>query len=283
MHLLRMAGLLLALLASSAYAGTPACDEVPDERKAFAAELLASQRPYDCCDDTIANCLEQEPTCSLAFRLSENICRRVAGGQSRDRIVAALSRRAQSISARGRKVTINLTGLSVAGDPRAPVTLVEYACPRCPYCATMTPKIYDAVVKGPLEGKVKLYFKTFPLRGHRGAKESGLAFVAAQRLGHFWEFLLYFYQHYQLFSVLGQVEWAEAVGMDRGAFRRAMEDPASRRWLVEMKKEGIVNNVEATPTFFVNDRKYLAEFTPEELIDVLEEEFDRIKGIRYRQ
>jgi len=143
MHLLRMAGLLLALLASSAYAGTPACDEVPDERKAFAAELLASQRPYDCCDDTIANCLE----------------------------VTALSRRAQGVSAPGRKAKINLTGLSVAGDPRAPVTLVEYACPRCPYCATMTPKIYDAVVKGPLEGKVKLYFKTFPLRGHRGAKD----------------------------------------------------------------------------------------------------------------
>jgi protein-disulfide isomerase len=62
-----------------------------------------------------------------------------------------------------------------------------------------------------------------------------------------------------------------------------MDDPASRRWLVEMKKEGIVNSVEAAPTFFINDRKYQAELTPEELIDVLEEEFDRIKGIRYRQ
>jgi 2-hydroxychromene-2-carboxylate isomerase len=130
---------------------------------------------------------------------------------------------------------------------------------------------------------VKLYFKTFPLRSHKGAKESGLAFVAAQKLGHFWEFVLYFYQRAEFFSVLGQAEWAEAVGMDRRAFRRAMDDPASRRWLVEMKKEGIVNNVEATPTFFVDDRKYQAELIPEELIDVLEEEFDRIKGIRYRQ
>ncbi len=283
MHLLRMVGLLLALLAPSAYAGTPACDEVPDERKAFAAELLSSQHPYECCDDTIANCLEQEPTCSLALRLSENICRRVAGGQSRDRIVAALSRRAQSVSARGRKATISLIGLSVAGDAGAPITLVEYACPRCPYCAKMTPEIHDAVVKGRLEGKAKLFLKTFPLRSHKGAKESGLAFVAAQKLGHFWEFVLYFYQRSEFFSVLGQADWAEAVGMDRGAFRRAMDDPASRRWLVEMKKEGIVNSVEAAPTFFINDRKYQAELTPEELIDVLEEEFDRIKGIRYRQ
>jgi len=281
-HLLGMAGLLLALLAPSAYAQTPACDEVPDERKAFAAELLASQRPYDCCDDTLAHCLEQEPTCSLAFRLSENICRRVAGGQSRDRIVSALSRRALNASEGVRRAEISLAGLSVAGDESAPITVVEYACPRCPFCAAMTPRIHDAVVDGPLKGKVKLYFKTFPLRGHMGAKESGLAFVAAQRLGHFWEFVLYFYQRFELFSVLGQVEWAEAVGMDRNEFRRAMADPASRRALVEMKKEGIVNDVEATPTFFVNGRKYRAELFPEEVIDVLEEEFDRIEGVRYR-
>jgi protein-disulfide isomerase len=278
-----MVGLLLALLAASAYGGTPACDEVPEERRAFAAELLASHRPYDCCDDTIDNCLEQEPTCSLAFRLSENICRRVAGGQSRDRIVDALSRRAHSVLAGGRKAKISLMGLSVAGDARAPITLVEYACPRCPYCATMTPTIHEAVVNGRLQGKVKLFLKTFPLRDHKGSKESGLAFAAAQKLGYFWEFVLYFYQRYELFSVLGLAQWAEAVGMDQGAFRRAMSDPASRRWLVEMKKEGIVNHVEATPTFFVNGRKYLAELFPEELVDVLEEEFDRIKGIQYRQ
>jgi protein-disulfide isomerase len=277
-----MSGLLLALLAPSAYGGTPACDEVPEDRKAFAAELLASHRPYDCCEDTIANCLEQEPTCALAFRLSENICRRVAGGQSRDRIVAALARRAQSVLGGGRKARINLLGLSVAGDARAPITLVEYACPRCPFCATITPEIHDAVVNGRLEGKAKLFFKTFPLRGHRGSKESGLAFVAAEKLGHFWEFVLYFYRHYELFSVLGLADWADNVGMDRRAFSQAMSDPENRRWLVEMKKEGIVNDVEATPTFFVNERKYLAELTAEEVIDVLEEEHDRIMGVRYR-
>jgi protein-disulfide isomerase len=276
-------GLLLAVLAGSASAQTPACDEVPEERRAFAAELLAGLRPYDCCDDAIAACLEQKPTCSLAFRLSENICRRVAGGQSRDRIVTALARRAQGIRKVEKKASISLLGLSVAGDRRAPITVVEYACPRCPFCATITPEIYDAVVEGKLKGKAKLYFKTFPLRGHKGSKEAGLAFVAAQRLGHFWGFVLYFYQHYELFSVLGLTDWAQAVGMDPGAFRRAMADPENRRWLVEMKKEGIVNNVDATPTFFVDGRKYVAELYPEEVIDVLGEEFDRIKGIRYRE
>jgi protein-disulfide isomerase len=277
-----MAGLLLALAAPPAYAETPTCDGLSGSQEFLAAELLATQRLYGCCDDTIANCLEQNPTCSLAFRLSENVCRRVADGQPRTRIVDALRNRARNTLSPGSKAEIDLAGLSVAGEASAPITLVEYACPRCPYCATMTPRIHDAVVKGPLEGKVKLYLKTFPLRGHGGSKESGLAFLAAEELGHFWEFVSYYFQHFHEFSVREQLEWAEAVGMDREAFQKAMDDPGVRQSLVEIKKEGLKNYVESTPTYFINGRKYDAELSYEELIDVLEEEYEKIEGVRYR-
>jgi len=283
MHLLPMAGLLLALAAPPTHAETPTCDGLSGSQEFLAAELLATQRLYDCCNDTIANCLEQNPTCSLAFRLSENVCRRVADGQPRTRIVDALRGRAGNTLSRGSKAEIDLTGLSVAGEASAPITVVEYACPRCPYCARITPKIHEAVVKGPLEGKVKLYMKTFPLRGHWGSKESGLAFLAAEELGHFWEFVSYYFGNFDEFSVSKQLGWAEAVGMDREAFQKAMADPGVRQSLVEIKKEGIKNYVDSTPTFFINGRKYGAELTLEELIDVLEEEFEKIEGIRYRQ
>ena len=275
-------GLLLALLAFPAHARTPTCDELVGSRKSLAESLLSAQRPYDCCRDTIAACLERKPTCSLAFRLSENICRRVAEGQPRERIIVALRQRSRSMSSGGRSARIDLSGSAAAGDAYAPVTLVEYACPRCPYCATITPEIYDAVVTGPLKGKVKLHLRTFPLRGHSYAKETGLAFVAAEKLGHFWEFVLYFFRRFNHFSVVRQLQWAEAVGMDREAFQQTMADPATRESLVKITKEGIVNGVNATPTFFIDRRRYRGELTSEELIDVLEEEFDRIKGIQYR-
>jgi protein-disulfide isomerase len=283
MLLLPMAGLLLALAAPPTYAETPTCDSLSGEQEFIAAELLATQRLYECCDGTIANCLEQNPTCSLAFRMSENVCRRVAEGQPKTRIIEALRMRARNTLARGRKAEIDLAGLSVAGEASAPITLVEYACPRCPYCARMSPKVHDAVEDGPLAGKVKLYLKTFPLRGHRGSKESGLAFLAAEELGHFWEFVSYYFAHFEEFSISRQLEWAEAVGMDREAFRKAMADPGVRDSLVEIKKEGLKNYVESTPTFFINGRKYEAELSHEELIDVLEEEFERTEGIRYRK
>lgn len=275
-------GFLLLLLVGSAGAQTPTCDELTGSQKKSAKEILNSQRLYSCCSDTLTACLAKKPTCSLAFRLAENICRRIASGQRPEQVVEVLSRRAQSMLPNADKAKINLKSLPAAGDPNAPVVLVEYACPRCPYCARSTPVIYDAVVNGPLKGKVKLYFKTFPLNNHKHSKESGLAFIAAAKLGHFWDYVLYFFKRFDQFWVAIQPDWAKAVGMDRKAFGSAMADPTTRDSLIASKKEGIINKVDATPTFFINGRKYLGDLQKDEFIDVLQEEYERVKGIHYR-
>jgi protein-disulfide isomerase len=274
--------LLLPVFALSARAQTPACDKLDGEQKKTAQALLNSQHLYSCCDDSVAACLNKKPTCSLAVRLAENICRRVARGQTAEEAASFLSRRAQSMSSTANQATIDLVGSPAAGDSQAPVVLVEYADPRCPYCAKSTPIVYDAVVNGPLKGKVRLYFKTYPLTSHSFSKESGLAFIAAAKLGHFWEYALYFFQRFDQFWVAIQPDWAKAVGMDREAFNLAMADPKTLDALVASKKEGIVNRVEATPTFFINGRKYVGELDKEELFDTLEEEYERVKGNEYR-
>jgi protein-disulfide isomerase len=275
--------LALILLASSASAQTPACGKLSADKKKVAQGILASEHPYDCCDDTIAKCLKQKPTCSLVYRLAENICRRVAGGQDEQRIRRDLSRRARTAMQSGRKVSIKLNGLPVVGEASAPITLVEYACARCPYCSRITPDLYRAVTEGPLKGKVKLYFKLFPIRGHRYGKEGGLAFMAAAKLGRFWDYLLYFYERFDQYCPDLQAQWAGTVGMDEAEFERIVNDPSTREALIKSKKEGIVNKVDATPTFFINGKKYQGEVRTEEVIDFLEEEYERINGITHRK
>ena len=161
------------------------------------------------------------------------------------------------------------------------MTLVEYACARCPYCAIITPKLHESVMNGPLKGKAKFYFKTFPIRSHEYSKETGLAFVAAAEMGHFWDFLLHSYKNFDNFCIKKQAEWAVAAGLDKDTFTKLVADMEIRGRLVASKKEGIVNKVDATPTFFINGRKFVGELSAEELIDVIEEEYDRQKGIEY--
>jgi hypothetical protein len=263
-------------------AQTPGCDQLSGAQKALAIEILSTLHPYDCCDATIAECLQRDPLCALTWRLAENLCRRVARGEDRTTAMRGLERRARSMMARSNQVKIDLDGVSPVGSPDTPVTLVEYACARCPFCAKVTPQLYQAVSKGPLLGKAKLYFKVFPIRSHEYSKEAGLGFVTAATLGRFWEFALYSYERFDQFCVDRQGEWAAAVGMDRTAFEKLVDDPATRERLVASKREGIVNKVEATPTFFINGRKFSGDNDIEELIDVLEEEHERVTGVQYR-
>lgn len=259
---------------------TPTCGALSKELQSRAFALLDKLHPYDCCDDTIAACLEEKPTCLLAVRLAENICRRIQDGQEETRIQRALSRRARSMIME-RPVSIDLSSVPVVGDPKASVTLVEYACGRCPYCAKITPPLHQAVTEGVLKGIAKLYFKVFPIRGHEFSKEAGMGFVAANALNKFWPFALYAYEHFDQFCPLKQPGWAAHVGLDEVKFETLLANKKLLEQLVESKKEGLRNRVDATPTFFVNGRKFVGEIRLEELVDVVLEEQNRVQGNKF--
>ena len=95
--------------------------------------------------------------------------------------------------------------------------------------------------------------------------------MSAAKLNRFWPFLLALYDEYGKFSTKKLPNWAEAVGMVRGEFEALMKDPAQRELLVASKQEGLRNRVKATPTVFINGRKYVYEMSIEAIQDVLEE------------
>ena len=275
--------LVLSLIGRTdiATAAPAACDALAGTEHKLALEILQSQHAYDCCDGTLAQCLQKKPLCRLVRRLSDDICRRVAAGQSRADIEREIARRATSMMPTGTVSRIDTRNAPVAGSPDSKVTLVAYLCPRCPYCARLEPELYRSVTSGKLAGKVKLYVRMFPVRSHAGSTEAGLGSIAAAKLGKFWEFLQHLYKDFDHFDPAHLDDVAAAEGMDRKKFSEAAQDPAAREQLVESKKEGVKNGVEATPTLFINGRKYTGEMKLNALEDVLEEEHDRVTGKQY--
>ncbi len=263
---------------SSAGAQTAVCDALTGAQRHAAERLLATEYLYDCCDDTIAACLQEQPTCTLAVRLADNVCRRLAAGQDEDRIRRALSRRARSMVGGGAPAEIDLNGAPAVGDAGAPVTVVVYACARCPYCSELVPALYGEITSGRLRGAARLFFRTFPIRGHPGSTEAGLAFVAAAGGGRFWEFLLYAYRHFDAYAPEVQVDWARSAGLEPEAFAARMADPATREALVGSKKEGLLNGVEETPTLFLNGRRWVGDLEVGEVVDAIQEEAARLRG-----
>ncbi len=274
-------GVLLTLVAAPAVAQTPTCDALEGSKRALAAEILKSEHPYDCCDDTIAACLSREKVCRLAFRLAENVCRRVRFGQDKQKVSRALSRRAQSMLP-GKKAQIDLKTAPPAGAAEAPVEVVVYACARCPFCSKIIPELYATFTGGALKGKARLHLRVFPIRNHEGSKEGGLALIAASRMGKVWPFLLKVYERFDSFCPDALSTWAAEVGLDKAEYERLYADKGTVSQLVESKKEGLRNKVSATPTFFFGGRRFMGEATADEIVDLAEELYERKKGLVYR-
>ncbi|HJX62613.1 MAG TPA: thioredoxin domain-containing protein [Polyangia bacterium] len=254
-------------------AQTCACDALPADKKALANEILSALHPYDGCDETFARCLEAKPPKPVVLRLAADICRQVKAGKDRKQIEHALSKRAQTMLPTGPRAALTLDEAFRAGATNAPVTVVVYACTRCPFCKVLVPALYAAVTDGPLAGKFRLYMRPFPLKSHPGSTEGGLALLSAAKLGRFWPFALLVYKRFDSFSPAALPEWAVAAGIDRAAFERAFADPKTRDELIACKQEGLRNKVTATPGIFIDGRPYLYDMNMEALLDVLEEAY----------
>lgn len=264
-----VSSLLILLSARMAGAETPTCAALAGAKRDVAQAVLRSAHPHDCCDGTLLECLSRKPVCPLAVRLANDVCRRADAGQSKADIERELSRRAASVQAP--RSPIDVGSNPVAGDPQAKVEIVAYLCARCPYCARLAPELYKSVTEGRLKGKAKLIVRPFPLRTHQHSTVASMATLAAQRQGKYWEMLLHLYQNFQSFTPEKLPDWAASKGMDRARFSQELADPALRNQLAAAKKEGIRNGVEATPTLFINRRKYFAELSLAAIEDFVEE------------
>lgn len=274
---------LLLLIAASlpAWAQAPpsSCDALGAAERARADALMAELYLHDCCDQTLATCLAAEPRCRLADRMATNLCGRVAAGQDDDTIRLAWKQRAWSMIPVGEPAAHDLSNAPRAGDPAAPVQLVVYSAPRGWHCARMVPGVYEAVTEGPLAGKVQLALRPFPLRANEHGKEAGLAFLAAHQLGAFWPLALHSYANFDAFSLEAQQRWFVQLGLDPAEMERLMADPALLEQLQASKREGVELGVDSTPTFFIDGWLYRGEVELPELIDTLEEAWERKMGL----
>jgi len=267
-----MVALSLALFSGAAVGQTPTCDKLTDAQEKVAMGVLRSAHPHDCCDGTILECLSKKPVCALAVRLANDVCRRAALGQSQPDIERELARRAASTMSK--VVAIDVAGAAVAGDAKAPVEIVAYLCGRCPFCAKLTPELYASVTSGKLRGKAKLIVRPFPVRSHKHSTLLAKAMVAALRMEKFWPMLLQLYAKFDGFDPERLGDCAASAGLDRERFRQLLDAPEVEQILVAAKKEGVRNQVDATPTIFVNRRKYQAELSLAAIEDFVEEQLE---------
>ena len=158
-----------------------------------------------------------------------------------------------------------LIGERILGDPKAPVTLTEYASLTCTHCATFHQGPLMEIKKDYIDtGKARLIYKDFPLDQIAEAGSMLARCAAPER---------YFPLIQLLFS--SQAKWARAsnpsmalaqIGRLAGISQKSFEACMSNRELYKSiigarTTASKTKSVRSTPTLFLNDRMVLGELT----------------------
>lgn len=166
------------------------------------------------------------------------------------------------------------------GPDAAPVKLVEYSDFECPSCRTVQEDLQGFFKNYP--GKIQLAFKHFPLTSHQWSIYAHQAAECMNAQGKFWPY------HDKLYEK--QAEWARSnvppveilarygreVGADMGRFEKCLADVTVTRTIYAEKEEGNQRQVNATPTFFLGEERFVG---PKEMQERGENAIRKILGL----
>ncbi len=148
----------------------------------------------------------------------------------------------------------------ILGDPKAPVTLIEYGDYQCPFCGRMfsqvEPRLRDEYIK---TGKVKMVFRNFQFLGTESVLAAEAA-ACAKEQGKFWAYRDATYQaeikdgienngnlNRNLFVAL-----AKNVGLDVEKFSSCYDSGKYENQIKQETSDAASLGVNSTPTNFVN-------------------------------
>ncbi len=151
-------------------------------------------------------------------------------------------------------VQIPIMAAPMRGPLTARVTIVEFSDFQCPSCAA-TSHVLDSVMTA-FPRDVRVVFKQFPLDMHPHSFEAAEASLAAADQGKFWSMHDQFFAHQEEIDRSTIMGWACAAGLDVTAFSRGLYAGMFRQRVMQDIADGDRLQVQGTPTWFINGRRY---------------------------
>ena len=155
---------------------------------------------------------------------------------------------------------IRATDAPAIGDPKAPVTIVEYSDFECPICRSLHDALRNILPN--YAGRVRVIFKDFPLdQIHPWARTAAIAgrCTYQQKPEAFWKVYDLIYDNQEIISAANawgkMVDYASQSGLDADALKSCMASPEAAAAVNASHANGEKLEVTSTPTVFVNGRR----------------------------
>nr|VFK11635.1 MAG: Thioredoxin [Candidatus Kentron sp. LPFa]VFK28220.1 MAG: Thioredoxin [Candidatus Kentron sp. LPFa] len=159
-------------------------------------------------------------------------------------------------------------GFPVKGDPKAPVTIVEFADYKCGYCKKASKAIERVMVR--FEGKVKVVYMDRPILGS-ASKAMAQGGVCADKQGKFWAWHDLAYKNQKSLTEESSAALAREIGLDGKAFGVCLESEATIARIGKSEKEAERLQLTSVPSIFVNGKWIISRDLERDLIRAVEE------------
>jgi len=172
-----------------------------------------------------------------------------------------------------RQARIDVSSAPSKGNPSARVTVVEFVDYECPHCKHAQTVIRQLVEEYPSD--VRVIFKHFPLSSHPMAKTAAEAAMAANKQGKFWPYSDKIWENSENLTSAVLERAAKDVGLNLAGWRTDMSSDAIKNRVEADRSQGLDLGINATPTIYVNGRKYDDPLEIASLKDWIDEELGR--------
>ena len=168
------------------------------------------------------------------------------------------------------------------GAKDAKVTIVKYSDFQCPFCKRGYETIENQVLKQ-YEGKVKYYFKHYPLNFHPWAEPSAIAAECAkeQKADAYWKLYKAYFENQQAVNPTNVkekgVEFLKDSGIDMAKWNDCYDNKKTLPKVKAQMAEGAALGVTGTPAFFVNGRMLVGAQPFEKFKDIIDDELASAK------
>lgn len=146
------------------------------------------------------------------------------------------------------------------GDPKAPVTLMEYGDYESEACAKVN-EVVDRLLKQ-FDGRLRFNFRHFPLtKIHQQSQKAAEASLGAAQEGKFWEMHNMLFAHRRRLGAISLREYAKEVGVVNKKF---LDDLVNSVYGWQVRNdllEGLDKGVRDVPAFFINGELFTGKPT----------------------
>ncbi|WP_242340560.1 MULTISPECIES: thioredoxin domain-containing protein [Anaeromyxobacter] len=238
----------------------------PEQQRAV-AEFALDEFCYCGCPHTVSSCLHEHESCAHAPRMASQAVRLARGGATKADILRQVTAYYAAFDRRA-KLTVADFGPAL-GESAAPIALVEFSDFTCPYCRAVRPQLEAFVERH--AGRVKLFYKPYPIESHPYAAEAAQAGEWAREKGLFWPMHDRIFGAEHALDVDGLADQASALGGDAEDLRAAIADGRYRARIEASQAEARDAGLRGTPTVFMNGR-LLTDLSEEGLEQSLRDE-----------